>query len=263
MIRGIDHLVIACSDPDAAASVLEAEVGLASTGGGRHAGHGTFNRIAWLSDGSYLELIGVDDPALAAGNPVGAATIRQLDEHGDGLATYALRVDDLPPARSRLKAGGASIGPVIHGSRLRDDGELVEWWTAFPDEPLGPAAPPFLIEHAHIGAEWGQAALAQRARFAHPIGSPVKLRRLDLAAIEPEAAGSDLRDKLGVDVRVAGDLAVGAIGPHTVRFLPRREMPVAAVVTLGARVDAPRTAGLLGLRFDVERVEQPVPATAG
>ena len=263
MIRGIDHLVIACADPDAAAATLEAEVGLVSTGGGRHAGRGTFNRIAWLADGSYLELIGVDDTALAAGNPVGAATIRQLEEHGDGLATYALRVDDLQTTTSELKAEGSSTGPVLHGSRTRDDGELVEWWTAFPAEPLGPAAPPFLIEHAHTGAEWGEAALGLRARFAHPIGSPVTLRRLDLAAPEPETAGAALREVLGVEVRVASDLAVAAIGPHAVRFVPRREMSVPAVVTLGARVDAPRTAGLLGLRFDVERVDEPVPAPIG
>src|SRR5688500_3141679 len=60
MIRGIDHLVIACAEPDQAAGELESALGLTAAGGGRHAGLGTFNRIAWLADGSYLELIGVD-----------------------------------------------------------------------------------------------------------------------------------------------------------------------------------------------------------
>ena len=263
MIRGIDHLVIACGDPDAAASALEAEVGLRCAGGGRHVGRGTYNRIAWLADGSYLELIGVDDPALASANPVGAATVRCLEHHGGGLATYALRVEDLHGTASRLRADGAAIGPIAHGSRRRADGDLVEWWTAFPDEPLGPTSPPFLIEHVHSGVEWGAAALAERARFAHPIGSPVTLARLDVAASEPGGAVTGLHDVLGVDVRATGDLGVAAVGPHTVRFVPRREMPVPAAVVLGARVDAPRTAGLLGLRFDVERVHGPVPVPAG
>ena len=35
-------------------------------------------------------------------------------------------------------------------------------------------------------------------------------------------------------------------------------MPVPAVVTLAAEIDAPRTADLLGLRFDVELAELPV-----
>ena len=78
MIRGIDHLVIACADPDAAARELEEAIGIAATGGGRHVGRGTFNRIAWLADGSYLELIGVDDRDAAMQQPVGAAAVRAL-----------------------------------------------------------------------------------------------------------------------------------------------------------------------------------------
>ena len=263
MIRGIDHLVIACGDPDAAAAALESKVGITCAGGGRHVGRGTFNRIAWLSGGSYLELIGIEDADLASRNPVGAAALRYLEEQGDGLATYALLVDDLEGTASRIRAQGSSIGPVIHGSRTRDDGELVEWWTAFPDEPLGPAAPPFLIEHAHTGAEWGTAAMDERARFVHPIGSPVGLGRLDLAVMDPRSAAAELRDTLGLGVRAASDLALAEVGSHTLRFLPRREMSVSAVVTFGADVDGPRTADLLGIRFAVEPVQAPLPATAG
>lgn len=260
MIRGIDHLVIACADPDAAAAELESTLGITSTGGGRHAGRGTWNRIAWLADGSYLELIGVDDQELAAQNPVGASAARWLAEHGDGLATYALRVDDLEATAAGLRAAGASLGPVTHGSRTRDDGELVEWWTAFPDVPLSPTAPPFLIEHAYTGAEWGHQALAERARFAHPIGSPVVLSRLDVAAAEPASLAAELHGALDLDFWAVADLAVADVGPHVLRVVPRREMPVPVVVTLGAEVDAPRTADLLGLRFDVEHVDLPVPA---
>ena len=184
MIRGIDHLVIATDDPDAAALELEEAVGLRSTGGGRHPDAGTRNRIAWLADGSYLELIGVDDPALAEGSPVGRAALRTLEEHGPGLATFALRVDDLATTATALRAAGSSIGPPRHGSRRRDDGELVEWRVAYPSGELAPAAP-FLIEHAHAGAEWGPQALAERAGFVHPIGSPVRLARVDLAVADP------------------------------------------------------------------------------
>jgi hypothetical protein len=260
MIRGIDHLVIACADPDAAAAQLESSVGITCTGGGRHAGRGTWNRIAWLADGSYLELIGIDDAELAAQNPVGDAAARWLAEHGDGVATYALRVDDLEATAAGLRAAGASLGPVTHGGRTRDDGEVVEWWTAFPDVPLSPTTSPFLIEHAYAGAEWGHAALAERARFAHPIGSPVVLSRLDIAAAEPASLAAELHEALGLDFWAVADLAVADIGPHVLRIVTRREMPVPVVVTLGAGVDAPRTVDLLGLRFDVEHVDLPVPA---
>ncbi len=262
MIRGIDHLVIACADPDAAAAELESSLGIVSTGGGRHAGRGTWNRIAWLADGSYLELIGVDDREAALRQPVGAAALAVLDAAGGGLATYALRDDTLELTAGALRASGASIGAVTHGSRTRDDGEIVEWWTAFPETPLASDGPPFLIQHAYVGAEWGNEALAERARFAHPIGSPVLLARLDVATGDPPSSAAVLHEQVGVDFWAVADLAVADIGPHVLRLVPSREMSVPAVITLGAEVEAPRTVELLGVRFDVERVALPVPAAA-
>jgi hypothetical protein len=261
MIRGIDHLVIACRDPDAAASELESALGVTCTGGGRHEPFGTRNRIAWLADGAYLELIGVIDAERARRSPVGAAALRILDELGGGLGTYALRVDDVDAAVASLHAGGSSFEAVQHGTRMRDDDEVVEWWSAFPGVPLGPTAPPFLIQHAYAGAEWGQAALAARSMFAHPIGSPMILTRLDLAAAEPPSLAAALHEELQLDFWAVADLAVADIGPHVLRLVPRREMAVPAVITLGAQIEAPRTAELLGVRFDVERVELPVPET--
>ncbi len=258
MIRGIDHLVIACADPDVAAGALESQVGLLAGGGGRHAGRGTWNRIVWLADGSYLELIGVDDADLARQSPVGAAALRTLDQHGGGLATYALRADDLATTVSVLRANGSSIGPSAHGSRTRDDGELVEWWTAFPDADLVPGEVPFLIQHAPVGAEWGPLAMGERAAFRHPIGSPVSLARVDIAAEDPPSAAARLHAELGIDVWAVADLAVTEIGSHVLRLLPRREMATPAVVTLAADVDSPRTVEALNLRFDVERAAVPL-----
>ena len=254
MIRGIDHLVIACADPDAAAATLESELGIAATGGGRHPGAGSWNRIAWLADGSYLELIGIDDPELAAMSPVNAAVLRAL-ESGGGLATYALLVDDIDLTVQGLQAAGATFGEPVHGSRTRDDGELVEWWVAFPDRPLAVDAVPFLIQHAYVGAEWGADALAERARFEHPIGSPVRLRGLDVAAAEPASTGATLHAELQVDVWALGELAVTDVGTHVLRIVPRHELGLPAAVNLGAEIASPRIAELLGLRFAVEPAE--------
>lgn len=257
MIQGIDHLVIACADPDAAAADLESALGLVATGGGRHAGMGTFNRIAWLADGSYLELIGIDDRDAARNSPVGAAALATLESSGEGLATWALRSDDVELAVGALPEG--AFGPATHGSRTRPDGEAVEWWTAMPDAPLAPDGVPFLIQHAYIGSEWSHEALAQRAAFQHPIGSPVALARLDLAAADPPSRAATFHERLGIDVWAVADLAVAEIGSHVVRFVPSREMAVPAVVTLAADIESPRTAELFGMRFDVERAELVLP----
>ena len=258
MIRGIDHVVIACADPGAAAAELESALGLKATGGGRHEGRGTFNRIAWLADGSYIELIGVDDPDAALLQPVGAATVRALEAHGGGLATFALRDDDVEKTAAALAAIG-SFGAASQGNRRRDDGEHVEWWTSFPKTDLAADATPFLIQHALAGAEWSHSALAERAAFRHPIGSPVRLVRLDIASGDPPSTAATIHEHLGLDFWAVADLAVADVGPHVIRLVPRREMAVPAVITLGAEIDAPRTAELLGLRFDVERAELPLP----
>lgn len=258
MIGGIDHLVIACADPDAAARELEESVGLRATAGGRHAGRGTFNRIVWLADGTYLELIGVDDREAAWQQPVGAAALRVLDEHGGGLASYALRDDDLDLTASGLAALGR-FGPIIHGSRERDDGERVEWRTSFPVGELAADRTPFLIQHTSAGPEWSPVAQAERARFRHPLGSAVVLVRIDVATIDPPSAAAAIHEQLGLEFRAVADLAVAEINRHVIRLVPPRGMPVPAVVTLAAELEAPRTAELLGLRFDVERAELPLP----
>jgi hypothetical protein len=74
------------------------------------------------------------------------------------------------------------------------------------------------------------------------------------------SVAAELHGEVEIDLWAVADLAVADIGPHVLRVVPRREMPVPAVITLGADVETPRTANLLGLRFDVERVEMPVPA---
>ena len=260
MIGGIDHLVIACSDPDAAAAELESAMGLVAGGGGRHEGFGTFNRIVWLADGSYLELVGVEDRDLAMTTPVSTAVLRTLDEHDGGLATYALRDDDLELTVGALQGAGAKLGPVTRGTRRNPDGELVEWWASVPQEPLGPDGLPFLIQHAYTGAEWNHDALAARSTFAHPIGSPVILVRLDLASVDPPGLAARYHTGLGLEFWAVGDLAVCTVGRHTIRLVRARDMDVPAAVTLGAAVEQPRSATELGMRLEVEWVDLPLPA---
>jgi catechol 2,3-dioxygenase-like lactoylglutathione lyase family enzyme len=252
MLRGIDHLVIAVSDLEAAAAQLGEALGLAFTAGGSHPGAGSANRIAFLGE-PYLELIAVEDEAAARERPIGTAAIRALEAAG-GLATYALVDDELETTVAELRANGSRLAEPQHGSRRRPDGETVEWWTATLDR-LGPDQPPFLIRHAYTGAEWGAAALEERRAFVHPIGSPVSLVRLDIATPDPPGLAADYHRTLGLDVWSVADLAVCSIGPHTIRLVPIREMPVPAVVVIGAAVEEPRSVEAFGMRFDVEPVE--------
>ena len=260
MASAIDHLAVAVPDPAAAAELLTERLGISFSRGGQHRRFGTVNRIAFLGD-QYLELIGVIDQSLARHWPVGKATIDAL-ERGGGLATYALVEDDLEAAVARLQAAGSSIGRMTGGSRQREDGEVVEWWTASPAE-LGLDRPPFLIKHARVGSEWGAEALAARREMRHPIGSPAILVRLDIATPDPPALAAEYAAQIGVEFWAVADLAVSTVGPQTIRLVPSGEMEVPAAIVIGADVEGPRTLEALGLRFDIEPVKLPAAVPAG
>ena len=86
--------------------MLERELGLAVTGGGRHETMGTYNRLAFLGD-TYLELIGVFDEGLIRSSTsfaVGGAALELLESGREGLATYALATDDVAGDVRRLRA---------------------------------------------------------------------------------------------------------------------------------------------------------------
>jgi len=219
MLLGIDHLVIAVRDPDAAAAVLGRGVGLVSTGGGRHRTAGTFNRLAFLGDAD-VELIGVFDAALverAVTFPVSRAALDRLRSRHQGLATWAVATDDIAADVARLAGGGSTIGDPVAGSRLRPDGEEVRWSTAFP--VLGPDRPPFLIEHEPRGAEWGDDARGARAAFRHPGGGRVRLAGLSLPVGDPMQVAEAFGRDDGIALHAAGaDRWRGSVGPHAVEL---------------------------------------------
>ncbi len=217
MLLGLDHLVVAVEDPEAAAAELERVVGLACTGGGRHPLWGTHNRLAWLGD-TYVELIGLFDRSLAPNGAVSRAVLEAIDAGHVGLVSYAVATDSMDVDLGRLQAAGSALGDVETRSRTRPDGEVVHWRAAFPPS-LGPAEPPFIIEHELVGVEWGEHARAARASFAHPIGGPARVTALELPVPDIEAATDAYARMVGIqfsDIDPRGARAV--IGSQVVRL---------------------------------------------
>jgi hypothetical protein len=218
VILGIDHVVLAVDDPDAAAAELEARLGLTASGGGRHHALGTFNRLVWLGD-SYLELIGVFDRGLAERSWLGGPVLAAL-ERGGGMATWAVAVDDLD-AQLRWAPPSAGLTGPVGGERGRPDGRVVRWRLAHPPD-ISPSSP-FLIEHDATAAEWSPDERAARADERHPVGGRVRLVSLDVETPAPAPAAGRLRSMLGTSVEPAGRAGVGVhIGRHVVRLLARR-----------------------------------------
>jgi hypothetical protein len=101
MAMRIDHVIYTTSDLEAAAARVEAQIGVAPAGGGRHKGIGTHNLVVPLG-GGYLELLAVADPEEAARSTLGAAIQARLASHGEGLFAWAVAVDDVAPVAARL-----------------------------------------------------------------------------------------------------------------------------------------------------------------
>ena len=134
----IDHVIILVPNLDRAAEQTLSRFGLASVAGGRHAGHGTANRIVPLGP-NYLELMAVVDETEAAESPLG----RWVTEHTTAELTPAalcLRTDE-------IESIAAVIGEEPEAmSRRKPDGTILAWHLAGLSGTLGHDALPFFIE---------------------------------------------------------------------------------------------------------------------
>lgn len=247
MLQGIDHLVIAVADPDAAVADLARRLGLTPGGGGRHEALGTYNRLVWLGD-TYLELIGVFDPELAAASWVGAPTLRAL-EHGGGLATWAIATDAIDDDVSDLRARGSDLAEPAAGERRRPDGKVVRWrLAAAPRLDLG--LPPFLIEHDSGAAEWTPVDRATRA------DGTAHLTVLELSVDEVNRTSQAFLRSVGLRFRpslTGGGARDANVARQTVRLRPRRgtDAPSSTVHVL-IRGRAAADIELLGVRWRTE-----------
>lgn len=256
MLLGLDHLVVAVPDPEAAAAELERTAGLTCTGGGRHPLWGTFNRLAWLGD-TYVELIGLFDRSLAPNGAVSRAVAAALDAGHIGLVSYAVATDGVDADIEALRAAGSDLSGVEARSRTRPDGEVVRWRAAFPPS-LGPAEPPFIVEHELDDAEWGDGARAARARFVHPIGGPARVTALELPVPDIEAAVNAYARTIGAQFSdIDPRSAHAAVGPQVVRLHHGAPLWNPAVVEIaidrapGASGTAPREIDALGVRWRI------------
>src|SRR5262249_37027952 len=100
MVTGIDHLVVAVRDLEAATRAYR-ELGFTVVEGGRHP-VGTYNSLIAFDDRAYLELIGFyrDNPEHRWWAPL---------QRGGGLVDFCLETDDLEADTRAFRAAGVDI----------------------------------------------------------------------------------------------------------------------------------------------------------
>jgi hypothetical protein len=152
----LDHLVVAARDLAEGAAWVEARLGVAVGGGGKHTLMGTHNRLLRLDGGRYLEVIAVDPQAPAPARPrwfeLDTPAMQRRLEDGPALIHWVERVDDLEAA---LGQDGACVeilelsrGPYRWRMGVPRDGSLpgggaratlIQWlgsvhpWSALPE----------------------------------------------------------------------------------------------------------------------------------
>jgi len=172
--RGIDHLVLAVADLDAAAARYEA-MGFTVGRRNRHP-WGTENRIIQLS-GCFIELIaageGRSSPPTSGHFDFGFFVRRFLSRHGEGFAMLALESRDAEADRATFDAAGiGGFEPFAFERRARAaDGceTRVAFSLAFAASPAIPEAGFFTCRHETPDAFWNE-ALQRHANSADQIG---------------------------------------------------------------------------------------------
>src|SRR4051812_6671295 len=161
----IDHVIYACADLDAAAARVEAELGVAARGGGRHERIGTRNRIVPLG-GGYLELLAGADPTEAAASGLGRAVQERIAATGDGLMGWAVAVDDVEPVAARL---GTAISTIARSG-------LTARLTGVAEAMREPSLPFFIARDAGVADPSGPAGGAGGIAWLEVSGDAPRLR---------------------------------------------------------------------------------------
>lgn len=197
----IDHVTVAGSHLKAMQASLAA-VGIASQFGGAHSNHATQMALTSFPDGSYLELIALQD------NPDPKAVAahewsRQLREDA-GPAAWAARPRDFSGELERLRAKGIKVGDPVRNGRKRPDGTQLEWETARVGEEPNGTFFPFLIHD-----------FTSRDARAYPSGHPTTtefhgVTRVFIAVRDVKAAAARYRQAYGIPVWEKDDAAFGA-----------------------------------------------------
>lgn len=133
----IDHVIVGIADLEEGIRRFAELSGVTAEHGGQHPGRGTQNALLRLGSPTYLEII-----APVAGPPPGMEALSDLKELTP--IGWAIGTRDLDVTKARLEAAGFKVSPPRPGSRVRPDGQRLEWRTAGIDIPGG--LTPFLIE---------------------------------------------------------------------------------------------------------------------
>jgi hypothetical protein len=175
----VDHVSVAGADLKQMQARLAA-LGIPSEYGGPHSNHATQMALTGFPDGSYLELIALQDRPDA--KAVAAHYWSKQIQGNAGPAAWAVRVKNVAAEVERLRAAGIVVSTPVRSGRARPDGTRLAWEAAqVGQEPNGTFFP-FLIRD-----------FTPREARAFPTGHPATrdfsgIKRVAIAVVDLKAS---------------------------------------------------------------------------
>lgn len=213
---GLDHLVVAVRDLEAAKTLFRDTLGfrLPPPGvAGRHAS-GTVNASAYFADQSYLELLAVGDAALVARHQ--PDTLAFLERH-EGALALALSTSSASATAAALRARGLRVRDPGAGTVQRASDATPpppKWWSLAFEKPA--PAPLFFIEYlrtdyADIAQHWDEGFREAQAApaYAHANGA-LGLSAVWLVVRDLDAETALYRQLLSAPLRDFDSVTLGA-----------------------------------------------------
>lgn len=192
----LDHLLIGAPTLEGGIRWLEERTAVRAAIGGSHPGLGTWNALASLGPGQYIEII-APDPAQPGVETFYVPGLGEFD--APRVTTWAARGRDLARGFPSTLPRDFSCEPARAGARVRPDGTRLGWTLAFPKHrrhAIFDGALPFLIEWEsfdhHPGTSAPKGLAVHSLRFAHPEDESLKeaLAALGIEAEVKRAAPS-------------------------------------------------------------------------
>jgi catechol 2,3-dioxygenase-like lactoylglutathione lyase family enzyme len=189
MINGLDHVVIAVRDLDAAVGAYETLLGRRPSW--RSEAHGGGAEVATFS----LANVSVELIAPTSEGPVAERLRAVLDAQGEGLASIAFAVDDIEQAHRRLVRVGLDPEPIVATESVdRASGARRRWRRTRASTQATHGVRIFLIQQ--------EAAIPSSALLAADSAAVTGLDHVVIRTSDPDRTAALYGARLGLDMRL-------------------------------------------------------------
>lgn len=145
----LDHIIISGKNAEEVSATYGEQFSIKAVRGGEHADWGTYNYLAYFSNDSYIEWLGVNDlqQASSAENPLIQHLVYTLEQEVSPIPfQMALRTNQMEQYIQHFKKENIPFTGPFHGERKKPDGTILKWRMLFPSFDFRIESLPFLIE---------------------------------------------------------------------------------------------------------------------